>query len=145
MDGIIAVQTRSVHMTRSVVLAVIATVLITTSSAPTAEPPRVVRENIEWLDVWVPGNGVEVRVTTLLWSKQAGVQNMVVSKTVTVTPPSLGVAVACVNMPDAASGHGDELVLQPLPSWAPKWADLRRLVSAPAFQELGVVAQQFAV
>jgi lysophospholipase L1-like esterase len=24
--------------------------------APAADPPRVVRENIEWLDVWIPGN-----------------------------------------------------------------------------------------
>jgi len=52
-------------MTRSAVLA-LATVLITTSSAPTAEPPRIVRENIEWLDVWVPGNGVKDQPRVLL-------------------------------------------------------------------------------
>lgn len=29
------------------------------SSADAADPPRVVRENIEWLDVWVPGNNTK--------------------------------------------------------------------------------------
>ncbi len=51
-------------MTRSV-LSVI-TLLFTASSALTAEPPRVVRENIEWLDVWVPGNGVKDQLRVLL-------------------------------------------------------------------------------
>ena len=31
-----------------------------------AEPPRIVRENIEWLDVWVPGNGVTNQPRVLL-------------------------------------------------------------------------------
>ncbi|MBN9121823.1 MAG: SGNH/GDSL hydrolase family protein [Planctomycetes bacterium] len=35
-------------------------------SAPAADPPRVVRENIEWLDVWVPGNNEKDRPRVLL-------------------------------------------------------------------------------
>lgn len=34
--------------------------------APAADPPRVVRETIEWLDVWVPGNGVPDQPRVLL-------------------------------------------------------------------------------
>ncbi|HEY1190437.1 MAG TPA: hypothetical protein VGE74_22580, partial [Gemmata sp.] len=35
-------------------------------TSPTADPPRVVRESIEWLDVWVPGNGVRDQPRVLL-------------------------------------------------------------------------------
>jgi hypothetical protein len=35
---------------------VIATAFILAGPVPAADPPRVVRENVEWLDVWVPGN-----------------------------------------------------------------------------------------
>ena len=35
-------------------------------STPAADPPRVVRENIEWLDVWVPGNNVKDQPRVLL-------------------------------------------------------------------------------
>ena len=35
-------------------------------AAPAADPPRVVRETIEWLDVWVPGNNVTDRPRVLL-------------------------------------------------------------------------------
>ena len=45
-------------MTRSAVVTV-AALLFIAPPAPAADPPRVVRENIEWLDVWVPGNGVK--------------------------------------------------------------------------------------
>jgi lysophospholipase L1-like esterase len=34
--------------------------------APAADPPRVVRENIEWLDVWIPGNNTSGRPRVLL-------------------------------------------------------------------------------
>ncbi len=40
--------------------------LLAAPSAPAADPPRVVRESIEWLDVWVPGNGVKDRPRVLL-------------------------------------------------------------------------------
>ena len=52
-------------MTRSTLLIVIA-ILLAAPSAPAADPPRVVRENIEWLDVWVPGNGVTAQPRVLL-------------------------------------------------------------------------------
>jgi hypothetical protein len=39
--------------------------LVALGSAAT-EPPRVVRENIEWLDVWVPGNEVRDQPRVLL-------------------------------------------------------------------------------
>ena len=44
----------------------IASIFLTTSAAPAADPPRVVRENIEWLDVWVPGNAVKDQPRVLL-------------------------------------------------------------------------------
>lgn len=52
-------------MTR-VAITIIASVCSAASAAPAADPPRVVRENIEWLDVWVPGNGVKDRPRVLL-------------------------------------------------------------------------------
>ena len=52
-------------MTRSA-LVTLAALLSAAPSAPAADPPRVVRENIEWLDVWVPGNGVKDRPRVLL-------------------------------------------------------------------------------
>ena len=52
-------------MTRSALLT-LAAIVFTAPSAPAADPPRVVRENIEWLDVWVPGNGVKDRPRVLL-------------------------------------------------------------------------------
>ncbi|MDB5309032.1 MAG: hypothetical protein JWO38_3234 [Gemmataceae bacterium] len=42
-------------MTRQ--LLAVASALALAQAAPAADPPRVVREEIEWLDVWVPGNG----------------------------------------------------------------------------------------
>jgi lysophospholipase L1-like esterase len=47
-------------------LAALAAMLLTAASAPAAEPPRVVRENIEWLDVWIPGNAVKDQPRVLL-------------------------------------------------------------------------------
>jgi hypothetical protein len=96
---------------------------------------------------------VEVPATTFLGSKRTGVQNMVVTKSAVIDLPvgatsrPLTVSVACVNMPDAAPVDADELVVQPLPTrgTSGKWADLRKLLAAPAFQELDSVAQQFAV
>jgi len=41
-------------MTRSLVVTA-AAFLFTTLPTPAADPPRVVRENVEWLDVWVKG------------------------------------------------------------------------------------------
>jgi hypothetical protein len=52
-------------MTRSALVA-LAAILFAAPSAPAADPPRVVRENIEWLDVWVPGNGVKDQPRVLL-------------------------------------------------------------------------------
>lgn len=43
-----------------------ASIFLTASAAPAADPPRVVRENIEWLDVWVPGNAVKDQPRVLL-------------------------------------------------------------------------------
>src|SRR5436190_16043379 len=40
--------------------------LLAAPTAPAADPPRVVRENIEWLDVWVPGNSVKDQLRVLL-------------------------------------------------------------------------------
>jgi lysophospholipase L1-like esterase len=40
-------------------LLVLAAFALVAASARGDEPPRVVRENIEWLDVWVPGNEVK--------------------------------------------------------------------------------------
>jgi len=47
-----------------------------------AEPPRIVRENIEWLDVWVPGNNVsdQPRVLLIGDSITRGYYNSVESK-----------------------------------------------------------------
>jgi hypothetical protein len=39
-------------------LTLLAVALAVTAAHP-ADPPRVVRENIEWLDVWVPGNATK--------------------------------------------------------------------------------------
>jgi lysophospholipase L1-like esterase len=47
------------------VLATAAAILLTAALGPAA-PPRVVRENIEWLDVWVPGNNVTDQPRVLL-------------------------------------------------------------------------------
>lgn len=47
-------------------LATVASIFLTASAAPAADPPRVVRENIEWLDVWVPGNGINGQPRVLL-------------------------------------------------------------------------------
>ncbi len=44
----------------------IASIFLTASAVPAADPPRVVRENIEWLDVWVPGNAVKDQPRVLL-------------------------------------------------------------------------------
>ena len=52
-------------MTRSA-LVTLAAILFAAPPAPAADPPRVVRENIEWLDVWVPGNGVKDQPRVLL-------------------------------------------------------------------------------
>ncbi len=42
------------------------TLLAVTPIASAVEPPRVVRENIEWLDVWVPGNSIPDQPRVLL-------------------------------------------------------------------------------
>ena len=52
-------------MTRFAITTV-ALICLTASASPAADPPRVVRENIEWLDVWVPGNGVKDQPRVLL-------------------------------------------------------------------------------
>ena len=52
-------------MTR-LAITTIASIFLTASAAPAADPPRVVRENIEWLDVWVPGNAVKDQPRVLL-------------------------------------------------------------------------------
>lgn len=44
----------------------LAALLLLPALAPAADPPRVVRESIEWLDVWVPGNGVTDKPKVLL-------------------------------------------------------------------------------
>jgi parallel beta-helix repeat protein len=44
----------------------IAISLLFAASAARADEPRIVRENIEWLDVWVPGNGVKDQPRVLL-------------------------------------------------------------------------------
>ena len=46
-------------------LAALALVLFP-AAIPAADPPKVVRENIEWLDVWVPGNSTTDRPRVLL-------------------------------------------------------------------------------
>jgi lysophospholipase L1-like esterase len=51
-------------MIRSVIATTV--LLLVTASTPAADPPRVVRENIEWLDVWVPGNNVKDQRRVLL-------------------------------------------------------------------------------
>ncbi|HEV3438345.1 MAG TPA: SGNH/GDSL hydrolase family protein [Gemmata sp.] len=51
-------------MIRSVIATTV--LLLVTASTPAADPPRVVRENIEWLDVWVPGNNVKDQCRVLL-------------------------------------------------------------------------------
>lgn len=43
-----------------------AAVLLAAPPTPAADPPRVVRENIERLGVWVPGNGVTDQPRVLL-------------------------------------------------------------------------------
>lgn len=43
-----------------------AVLLLTAHNVTAADPPRVVRENIEWLDVWVPGNAVKDQPRVLL-------------------------------------------------------------------------------
>jgi len=45
---------------------VIVMLLLATGPVAAADPPRVVRENIEWLDVWVPGNAVTDQPRVLL-------------------------------------------------------------------------------
>src|SRR3954469_19453230 len=52
-------------MTR-LTLATAVALLLAAPTAPAAEPPRVVRENTEWLDVWVPGNAVKDQPRVLL-------------------------------------------------------------------------------
>ena len=52
-------------MNQSLVLS-LAVVLVFSNTASAADPPRIVRENIEWLDVWVPGNTVKDRPRVLL-------------------------------------------------------------------------------
>ena len=52
-------------MTRSALVPLVV-ILFAAPSAPAADPPRVVRECIEWLDVWVPGNGVKDQPRVLL-------------------------------------------------------------------------------
>ena len=52
-------------MTRFAIVTV-ASICLTASAAPAADPQRVVRENIEWLDVWVPGNAVKDQPRVLL-------------------------------------------------------------------------------
>src|SRR5688572_2329884 len=44
----------------------VTTLLLAAPAASAADPPRVVRENIEWLDVWVPGNAVKDQPRVLL-------------------------------------------------------------------------------
>jgi lysophospholipase L1-like esterase len=39
---------------------------VLSAPATAADPPRVVRENIEWLDVWIPGNAVKDQPRVLL-------------------------------------------------------------------------------
>jgi len=94
---------------------------------------------------------VDVPGTTYLGSRSGTLQNMVILATTTawLTPDQPKqdhyVPVACANMPlDAPSGK-DDLVIQPLPSKAPKWADLRKLISAPEFADAERIMQQFAV
>ena len=47
-------------------LLAVAVLVLLVLPAPATDPPRVVRENIEWLDVWVPGNEVKGRPRILL-------------------------------------------------------------------------------
>lgn len=51
-------------MTRTAIAT--AALLFVAHAATAADPPRVVQENIEWLDVWVPGNGVKDQPRVLL-------------------------------------------------------------------------------
>ena len=43
-----------------------AALLLAAHTTTAADPPRVVRENIEWLDVWIPGNAVKDQPRVLL-------------------------------------------------------------------------------
>jgi lysophospholipase L1-like esterase len=52
-------------MIRSAVISV-AVSLMSMTLLPAADAPRIVRENIEWLDVWVPGNNVTDQPRVLL-------------------------------------------------------------------------------
>jgi lysophospholipase L1-like esterase len=52
-------------MTR-LTLATAVVLLLAAPTVPAAEPPRVVRENVERLDVWVPGNSVKDQPRVLL-------------------------------------------------------------------------------
>ena len=52
-------------MTRFSIVTVVAT-FFAASLASADSPPRVVRENIEWLDVWIPGNNVKDQPRVLL-------------------------------------------------------------------------------
>ncbi|MBN9521840.1 SGNH/GDSL hydrolase family protein [bacterium] len=47
-------------------LLALAVSLLVAAAAPADDPPRVVRENIEWLDVWIPGNSVKDQPRVLL-------------------------------------------------------------------------------
>lgn len=50
-------------MRRSVVIVAL---LLRVAAPASAADPRIVRENIEWLDVWIPGNGVKDQPRVLL-------------------------------------------------------------------------------
>lgn len=94
---------------------------------------------------------VDVPSTTYLGSRSGTVQNMVILAPTTawLTPdrPKQDhyVPVACANMPLDAPGRKDDLVIQPLPSKAPRWSDLRKLISSPEFADADRIMQQFAV
>jgi len=94
---------------------------------------------------------VDVPGTTYLGSRSGTVQNMVILAPTTawLTPDQPKqdhyVPVACANMPLDAPGGKDDLVIQPLPSKAPRWSDLRKLISSPEFAESPRITQQFAV
>jgi hypothetical protein len=53
-------------MTRTPLTSVLILLVLASPAASAAERPRVVREPIEWLDVWVPGNNVTDRTRVLL-------------------------------------------------------------------------------
>jgi lysophospholipase L1-like esterase len=46
--------------------AVLAVLAVLAAATHAADPPRVVRENTEWLDVWIPGNAVKDQPRVLL-------------------------------------------------------------------------------